>query len=137
MPGRPFGSMTQGSVLEKTANAVNHRDASGAYDLRGPLLDALRDWNQNYLGVMERHANLTRYEIDYLRGGTTWHWSGRATRRPDQRGDRHHSLRSLTGFEAARSAWANEFCAGTYHVISQPWPARPTTFLLDKTPPGV
>lgn len=67
MPGRPFGSMTQGSVLEKTDNTVNHRDASGAFDLRGPFLVDLRDENQDYLGVMARHANLTSYEVDYLR----------------------------------------------------------------------
>ncbi|MDH3603332.1 MAG: hypothetical protein OEU26_27275 [Candidatus Tectomicrobia bacterium] len=67
MPGRPFGSITQGSVLEKTDNTVNHRDASGAFDLRGPFLTALQDLSQSYLDVMDDHVHLTTEEISYLR----------------------------------------------------------------------
>ena len=77
MPGRPFGSMSQGSVLEKTDNTVNHRDASGEFDLRGPFLADLNDWDQDYLEVMRQHANLNDDEIYYLRtywynADTTW-----------------------------------------------------------------
>ena len=67
MPGRSLGTMSQGSVLEKTDATVNHRDASGAFDLRGPFLAALSDWTLDYLDVMQRFANLTIEEVDYLR----------------------------------------------------------------------
>jgi hypothetical protein len=75
MPSVPSERIAKGSVLRKVDNAVNARNAAGAFDRRAELLNLLHaiqpaneDQTQRYLEFLADHVpGMTADEIRYLR----------------------------------------------------------------------
>jgi hypothetical protein len=71
------GNIFKGPIHARIDALVNHRDEHGVFDKRGLFLDALRDWGQDYVQILQGHTEVPADQALYLRN--TWYNQDPAT----------------------------------------------------------